>query len=99
MEFNDIYWLAWLLLLFLPYEVYGAFSEKKGDTLSENVWDWFAVKNKQAKYGRARRFILLGFLVTLSFHFVYATSPAWMILFAVGMAASIAYHYAAERKH
>lgn len=97
MEFDDIYWIAWLLLIFLPYELYAALSPKDGDTLSENIWDWFAIKNKAAKHGRIRRFALIGMLVTLSFHFVYQTSVVWFILFSIGGVASIAYHYLREK--
>jgi len=97
MEFHDIYWMFWLALIFLPYELYAAFSKKKGDTLSENVWDWFAIKKTDAKYGSLRRLTLMAFLVSLSSHFVYTTSVFWVILFGVGVAGSIVYHYAREK--
>jgi len=99
MALDDFYWVVWLLVIFLPYELYGAFSKKDGDTLSENVWDWFAVKNKNAKYGRLRRLILFGFWVGLGSHFVFATSVLPVIIGGIGMAWSIGYYYLKEKKH
>lgn len=97
MQFNDIYWLMVIFLFFLPYEVYAAFSKKKGDTLSENVWDWFAIKRPWMKYGRLRRFILWAFLTGLVSHFIYATTVVPVIVFGVGVAWSIFYHYKYEK--
>ena len=96
MEFHDVYWLAVLFLVFLPFEIYTVITKKRGDTFSEWVWDAFAIRNKNAKYGTLRRFILFGFLVSLVAHLVYTISVVWTIIFAVGMIWSIAYHYVKE---
>lgn len=98
MSFDDVYWIVWLAVIFLPYELYAAFSKKKGDTLSENVWDWFAVKNTEAKHGKLRRFILWAFLASLLSHFIYATTVLPVIGFGIGVGWSIYYHYAHEVK-
>lgn len=98
MLFDDVFWLTWLLLLFLPFEIWMALDKKPGGTLSENVWEWIALRKKDAKYGRTRRFILMGFLVSLAAHFVFETMVIWVILFGIGVAASIAYHYVFERR-
>lgn len=98
MIFDDLWWLVWLLVIFLPFELIMAMDKKPGGTLSENVWDWFAIRNKKAKFGHSRRLVLAGFMVALTFHFVYATSVLWVILTGIGMGASIAYHYAVERR-
>jgi hypothetical protein len=96
-ELDDLIWLVWLLIIFLPYELYAAFTKKKGDTLSENTWDWFAIKNRGAKFRNARRFILLGFWVSLGSHFVFATTVLPVILFGIGMGWSIWYYYRREK--
>lgn len=96
MKFDDVYWIIWLVVIFLPYEVYAALSKTPGDTLSENVWDWFAVKHTQAKYGKLRRFVLWGFITALASHFIYATTVIPVIVFGVGIAWAIYYHYAHE---
>lgn len=93
---DDLWWLVWLLVIFLPFEVFMAMDKKPGGTLSENVWDWFAIKNKNAKFRHVRVMSLAGFMVALTFHFVYATSVLWVILGAIGVGASIAYHYLRE---
>jgi hypothetical protein len=96
MDFHDFYWIIWLGFLFLPYEIYAAFSKKPGDTLSENVWDWFAIKNRGAKYGRLRRLILFGFWIGLGSHFIYGTTVLPVIVGGIGMAWSIWFHYKNE---
>ena len=39
-----------------------------GDTLSEHVWKWFAIKGKPTGY-KMRRFVLLAFWAWLTIHF------------------------------
>jgi hypothetical protein len=98
MEFHDWWWLIWIAAVFLPYELYAAFSKKKGDTLSENVWAWFAINQPDARYGRLRRLVLIGFWCALGSHFVYGTPVTFVVIFGVGMAASVWFHYRKERK-
>lgn len=97
LDFDDWYWLIFLGVVFLTYEIYAAFSKKKGDTLSENVWDWFAIKKVDAPYGPFRRFVLMGFMTSLTSHFVYATPVGYVIAFGVGVVWSILYYYLVER--
>jgi hypothetical protein len=65
-----IAWLAWLGA-FALIEGKALFNKTEGDTLSEHVWRWFAVKDKSRKgLVRARRFALLAFMSWLSIHFL-----------------------------
>lgn len=59
-----IAWLVWGLA-FAAIELPAVFNKTKGDTLSEHIWKWFAVKDKPTGY-LWRRFSLvvaLGLLV------------------------------------
>ena len=60
-------WLLWLAM-FLAIEGAAIFNKEKGDTLSEHVWKWFAIRNKPSGY-RLRRFVFLAFWAWLSIHF------------------------------
>jgi len=63
-------WLAWLGA-FLVTEGMALFNKRSGDTLSEHVWAWFAVKDRSNKGTvRARRFALLAFMAWLTAHFL-----------------------------
>lgn len=96
LSFDDVYWLIWLVVIFLPFELWAAFSKKKGDTFSENVWDWFAIRRLDAPLGFLRRFFLAAFLTGLGSHFLFATSVVPVIVFGVGVGWSIYYHYTHE---
>jgi hypothetical protein len=61
-------WLMWIAL-FLAIEGAAIFNRERGDTLSEKIWLWFAIKNKPRGY-KMRRFVLLIFLVWLTAHFL-----------------------------
>ena len=61
-------WLGWLLM-FAVIEGAALFNKQQGDTLSEHIWEWFAVKDKPKGY-RIRRFALAGFLFWLVIHFL-----------------------------
>jgi hypothetical protein len=37
------YWIAWVLLAFLPLELYAVFNHTPGDTFSENWWGLFGI--------------------------------------------------------
>lgn len=52
-------------------ELAAILNKKKGDTLSEHVWKWFAVKDKKRVgwLGFRRTMLLLG-MVWLTVHFV-----------------------------
>jgi hypothetical protein len=70
-------WVAWIAL-FAILEGYALASPKTGDTLSEHVWEWFAITKKGRPHGageisgnvRLRRFVLLAFMAWLSVHFL-----------------------------
>lgn len=65
-------WLGWLAI-FLMLEGYALASPKTGDTLSEHVWEWFAIGNERRPITagvRLRRFALLAFMAWLSLHFI-----------------------------
>lgn len=92
-----IVWLGWLAL-FLLYEIYAAKAEPKGDTLSENVWDWFGVKTYKP-YSGLRRGILGAFMGVLSCHFVFGEPGGLgVILSGLPVGAVIAYALIFEGK-
>ncbi|MFF7361091.1 hypothetical protein [Streptomyces sp. NPDC008125] len=64
-------WLVWLGA-FVAIEGRALFNRSAGDTLSEHVWSWFAVKGSADPTGwvRLRRFTLLAFMAWLSAHFL-----------------------------
>jgi hypothetical protein len=97
--FHDWYWLIWLVVIFLIYELYAArFTPDKKDTFSEWSWDVFAVRRRGAPYGPLRRFILQGMTISLYFHLNYATS-AWPVgIFGVGVAWTLLYHFGIEMR-
>ncbi len=61
-------WLLWLAM-FAAIEGPAIFNNRTGDTLSEKVWAWFAVKDKPRGW-QLRRFILLAFMAWLAVHFL-----------------------------
>ncbi len=61
-------WLVWIVM-FLAIEGLAIFRKEKGDTLSEHVWNWFAIKDKPRGY-KMRRFALLVFMSWLLVHFL-----------------------------
>ena len=60
-------WLFWLGM-FIVIEGLALFDKDRGDTLSEHVWKWFAIKGKPTGY-KMRRFVLLAFWAWLTIHF------------------------------
>lgn len=62
-------WLLWIIA-FLVWEGLALFNKKKGDTLSEHVWDWFSVKEQSSRKRTIRMVGLVGFMAWLSIHFV-----------------------------
>lgn len=72
MSVSTIGWLLWILAFFLM-EIPQLLNNKSGDTLSEKVWTWFAIKNydkRDRRFGQARRFVLIAFLAWLAAHFL-----------------------------
>jgi hypothetical protein len=61
-------WIFWIAMFF-AIEVPAILNKRRGDTLSEHVWRWFAVTDKPAGW-QLRRFILLTFLAWLTVHFL-----------------------------
>lgn len=61
-------WALWISAFF-AIEIPAIANKKPGDTLSEHVWSWFAIKGKPTGW-RARRLVLLAFLAWLSLHFL-----------------------------
>ena len=103
MEFTGMmwYWLAGILIGFLPLELYAATrTPGKADTFSEFVWWSFGIKPKATtvKYPRFRRFVLTGLCVSLTFHFVLAWSFIPIVIFGVPAGAIMAYSFAKERR-
>jgi hypothetical protein len=76
----DIFTIAWLGwgAYFAIWEGLAIFNDKKGDTLSEHVWRWFAVKDSRIDPEKAntftkksiRRTALAAFLGWLVTHFM-----------------------------
>lgn len=65
----DGFTVAWILwgALFLAIELPAVFNRRDGDTLSEHLRRWFALKGKPAGW-LARRVVLGGFFVWLVVH-------------------------------
>lgn len=61
-------WVVWLAA-FAVIEGAAIARKERGDTLSENVWRWFSVKDRSPGY-KMRRFVLLTFMVWLTAHFL-----------------------------
>lgn len=69
----DGFTIAWLVVIGLgaALEAVAIFTKKKGDTLSEHMWRWFAVTDEQRKGLRGlRRTVLLLGMTWLTVHFV-----------------------------
>ncbi|MQY06365.1 hypothetical protein [Actinomadura macrotermitis] len=61
-------WILWILMFF-AIELPAVFNRQPGDTLSELVWNVFAVRGKPAGW-LVRRLVLLVGLVWLTMHFL-----------------------------
>jgi hypothetical protein len=65
--------LGWYIIIGAAaiWEAVAIISKRKGDTLSEHVWKWFAVNDPLRRGGRGlRRTVLLLGMVWLTAHFV-----------------------------
>jgi hypothetical protein len=70
-------WLIWLGI-FVPLEIYGLWTNRRGDTLSENVWMWFHVMDKRPTVLTwILRAVLLVFLGWLTMHLVFGWWTIW----------------------
>lgn len=96
MHFFSWWWLLWVFVLFLPFELYAARSKTPGFTLSETIWKWFGIKPPKP-FGWLRRLILMNFLVALGVHLCYATSAVPVAVFGAMVAAVIGYAVVKER--
>jgi len=63
-------WIAWLVA-FVVIEWSALKSAAHGDTLSEKVWRWFAVREPGARFFVLRRSLLLIFMLWLLLHLVF----------------------------
>ena len=68
LSYFTIAWIGWFVYFF-AVEVPALLNDRKGDTLSEHIWNWFAIRRKGRAW-RARRFVLGAFLLWLSIHFM-----------------------------
>lgn len=68
MDGYTVAWVGWLVM-FGVIEGAALLDKRKNDTLSEHVWDWFAIKDKP-KGWKVRRGGLYVFLAWLVAHFV-----------------------------
>ena len=90
------WWLAWLLVFFLPPELWAAIrTPGRADTFSEWIWRAFGVPRKKGplagrppvKWARARRTVLAAFMGSLSGHFVFGWSAVPLMIFGAGVTA------------
>lgn len=68
-----IWTIGWLVIIGLGivWEIAAILNKKRGDTLSEHVWRWFAVTDKRRTGLRGlRRAVLLLGMLWLTFHFI-----------------------------
>lgn len=63
-----VLWLIWLGI-FIIIEGLALADRDEGDTLSEHVWKWFAIKGK-GKWVTLRRLALVTLMVWLTIHFL-----------------------------
>jgi len=96
MDFGDWYWLAFLGA-FLALEIPAAIWKSEW-TASRHIWEWFAIgKNWKERYAALRWIILAGLTISTTLHFLLETSSIPIIIFGVGSAWSIYYHYRHEK--
>ena len=59
-------WLMWIAA-FVAIEGKALLNSKKGDTLSEHVWNWFNIDERESNW-TGKRVVLVGGLVWLLAH-------------------------------
>jgi len=96
MDFADHFWLLWWGM-FLVLEIPAALFRPRW-TFSAHVWKWFGIgKNWRTDWAGVRWFILAGLLIAVLLHFLAFFSALPIIVFAIGAAWSVVYHYRHER--
>ena len=73
-----VLWLG-IILYFVVVETIALVRKKRGDTLSEHVWDWFCLKGKKdgkSAWCIVRRVLFFGFWLWLTVHFL--SGGAWL---------------------
>lgn len=70
-----IFTIAWvgIILYFVVWETIALIRKKRGDTLSEHVWDWFCLRGKKhnkSSWCVTRRVLFIAFWAWLTLHFV-----------------------------
>lgn len=75
MTSDTIFTIAWVSVLvwFIVWETWALIRRRRGDTLSEHVWDWFCLRGK--KQGKSawciiRRVAFYSFWIWLTVHFL-----------------------------
>ena len=68
MSYWTIAWIVWIAAFFV-IETPALFNERKDETLSQKIWNWFSVRRKGRAW-RTRRGLLGVFLLWLSIHFL-----------------------------
>jgi hypothetical protein len=74
-----LFTVAWVavLLWFVVWEGLALWRKRRGDTLSEHVWQWFCLSGPKAGKSRwciVRRVFFIGFWAWLTLHFVFGGS-------------------------
>lgn len=69
MDLYTVAWLSWLGI-FVVIEGTALFNKRDGDTFSDHIWSWFAVKDKTAKFWQLRRTVLLVSVTWIAAHFL-----------------------------
>lgn len=68
-DWASLYWLAWLVIGFLPLELWALITGRPQDTLSDNVWRLTGVSHG-GPWSFAH-FAVAALMVWLLFHFVF----------------------------
>jgi len=90
------WWVFFWGALFLVPELVAATDSKPGGTMSEWIWDVFAIRLPLPRFAKLRHFILGGMLWSLAVHFLFAWSVVPVIVFGVGVLWCIYYHHKYE---
>lgn len=76
-----VFTLLWvgIVIYFVIVEGVALVRKKRGDTLSEHVWDWFCLKGEKdgkSAWCIVRRVLFFGFWIWLTVHFL--SGGAWL---------------------
>jgi len=64
-------WIAWLAL-FVVIEGVALVRKRRGDTLSENTWSWFCLRDNDGSTScKVRRIAFIAFWVWLTIHLIF----------------------------